>query len=104
MSEQSNLITALYCRLSRDDELAGESNSILHQKQMLEQYAASQGLSPLAYYVDDGYSGTTFDRPGFTQLYTDVVEGKIGTIIVKDMSRFGRNYLEVGCYLTAFVD
>ena len=91
-------ITALYCRLSRDDELQGDSNSIVNQKSMLQKYADDNGLSNTCYFVDDGYSGTTFERPDWQRLMGLVDEGKVGTIIVKDMSRLGRDYLKVGMY------
>lgn len=91
-------ITALYERLSRDDELAGESNSIVNQKKMLEKYAKEQGFSNLSHYTDDGWSGTNFERPDWKRLLTDIEDGKVGCIIVKDMSRIGRNYLQVGFY------
>ena len=94
----NNKITALYKRLSRDDELNGDSNSIVNQKKMLEKYAKEQGFMNLAHYTDDGYSGTNFDRPDWKRLTADIEEGKIGCVIVKDMSRIGRNYLEVGFY------
>ena len=96
-SEQTK-ITALYERLSRDDELAGESNSIVNQKKMLEKYAKEQGFSNLVHYTDDGWSGTNFERPDWKRLLTDIEDGKIGCVIVKDMSRIGRNYLQVGFY------
>ena len=95
----NNKITALYKRLSRDDELNGDSNSIVNQKKMLEKYAKEQGFTNLAHYTDDGYSGTNFDRPDWKRLTADIEEGKIGCVIVKDMSRIGRNYLEV-CFYT----
>lgn len=91
-------ITALYCRLSRDDELAGDSNSIVNQKAILKKFADDNGFRNVAYFVDDGLSGTNFDRPDFQRMITDIDEGKIGTVIVKDMSRFGRDYLKVGYY------
>lgn len=91
-------ITALYERLSRDDELQGESNSILNQKRFLEEYAKKNGFPRLRHFTDDGYSGTNFNRPGFNALLEEVKAGKVGTVIVKDMSRFGRNYLQVGIY------
>ena len=94
----NNKITALYERLSRDDELNGDSNSIVNQKKMLEKYAKEQGVTNLSHYTDDGYSGTNFDRPDWKRLTADIEEGKIGCVIVKDMSRIGRNYLEVGFY------
>ncbi len=92
-------ITALYERLSRDDELSGESNSITNQKKMLEDYARANGLGDnIAHYTDDGWSGTNFDRPDWKRLLDDIDDGKIGCVIVKDMSRIGRNYLQVGFY------
>jgi len=90
--------TALYERLSRDDELQGESNSITNQKQLLEDYAKKHGFEPVRHFTDDGISGTTFDRKGFKAMIEEVLEGNISTIIVKDMSRFGRDYLKVGYY------
>ena len=90
--------TALYCRLSRDDGMDSESNSISVQKMILSKYAKEHGYDITKFYVDDGYSGANFDRPGFKEMLADADAGKIGTIIVKDMSRFGRNYLEVGLY------
>ncbi len=89
---------ALYERLSRDDELQGESNSITNQKQLLEDYAKKHGFEPFRHFTDDGISGTTFDRKGFKAMIEEVLEGNISTIIVKDMSRFGRDYLKVGYY------
>lgn len=91
-------ITALYERLSRDDELNGDSNSIVNQKKMLEKYAIEQGFTNLSHYTDDGWSGTNFDRPDWKRLLADIEDGKIGCVIVKDMSRIGRNYLQVGFY------
>ena len=91
-------ITALYCRLSNDDDLNGESNSITNQKAILKKYADDHGFRNTAYYVDDGVSGTTFDRDGFQKMIADIEAGKVGTVIVKDMSRFGRDYLKVGYY------
>ena len=95
-SEQK--ITALYCRLSRDDEREGESNSIVNQKAMLKEYAQRHRFKNLQFFVDDGYSGTNFDRPAFRNLEQLIESGQIGTLIVKDMSRLGRNYLQVGMY------
>ena len=91
-------ITALYCRLSRDDELQGDSNSIINQKAILQKYADDNGFRNTFLFVDDGYSGTTFDRPDWNRLMGLVDEGRVGTIIVKDMSRLGRDYLKVGMY------
>ncbi|MBR1677726.1 MAG: recombinase family protein [Clostridia bacterium] len=92
------VITAIYCRLSVDDELNGESNSITHQKEMLGEYAQKKGYGNVKFYVDDGYSGTNFNRPAFKELIQDIDAGYVGTVIVKDMSRLGRDYLKVGYY------
>ncbi|HFV0249961.1 TPA: DUF4368 domain-containing protein [Streptococcus agalactiae] len=89
-------ITALYERLSRDDELEGESNSIVNQKKILEEYASKNNLTNIIHFTDDGISGTQFDRPGFMKMMNGVNIGNIGCIIVKDMSRLGRDYLKVG--------
>ena len=91
-------ITALYCRLSRDDELQGDSNSIIHQKEMLKKYADENGLKNIEFFVDDGYSGTNFNRPDWQRLMEMVNQDKVASIIVKDMSRLGRDYLKVGYY------
>ena len=91
-------ITALYERLSRDDEQGGESNSITNQKTYLENYAQQHGFSNYRHYTDDGYSGGNFERPGWKRLMSDVEAGKVRTVIAKDMSRIGRNYLETGFY------
>ena len=91
-------ITALYCRLSRDDGAEGESNSIANQKKLLAKYAKEHGFLNTKFYVDDGFTGTNFNRPGFQQMLEDMEMGYISTVIVKDSSRFGRNYLEVGQY------
>ena len=91
-------ITALYCRLSRDDEQEGDSNSIVHQKEILIKYAKEHKFRNIETFVDDGYSGTNFKRPDFQRLMQKVENGEVGTIIVKDMSRLGRDYLKVGVY------
>ncbi len=91
-------IDALYERLSRDDELSGESNSIVNQKTMLENYAAQNGFSNIRHYTDDGYSGGNFERPAWKQLIADIESGKVRTVIAKDMSRIGRDYLQTGFY------
>jgi DNA invertase Pin-like site-specific DNA recombinase len=93
---KNDLITAIYCRLSRDDELQGDSNSIKNQKAILQKYATDNGFGNIQFFVDDGYSGTTFDRPDWQRLSGMIDEGQIGTLIVKDMSRLGRDYLQVG--------
>ena len=92
------LITALYPRLSHEDTLQGESNSISNQKRILEAYAKQNGFSNLKWYTDDGFSGANFQRPGFQSMLADIEAGLVGTVIVKDMSRLGRNYLQVGMY------
>ena len=92
------LITALYPRLSHEDELQGESNSISNQKRILEAYAKQNGFTNLKWYTDDGFSGANFQRPGFQSMLADIEAGLVGTVIVKDMSRLGRNYLQVGMY------
>ena len=91
-------ITALYERLSKDDDLLGESNSIVNQKTMLENYAAQNNFKNIRHYTDDGYSGGNFERPSWKQLVTDIQAGRVGTVIVKDMSRVGRDYLQTGFY------
>jgi len=92
-------ITALYCRLSRDDDYHGDSASIQTQKQMLEQYAKQNQIHHTNFYIDDGYSGTSFERPGFQSMIADIEKNKISTIITKDLSRLGRDYLKTGYYL-----
>ena len=89
-------ITALYCRLSRDDEQLGESNSIKNQKIILSKYAEDNKFQNIKFFVDDGYSGTTFTRPAFIEMMKLAENGQVGTIIVKDHSRLGRNRLVVG--------
>ena len=100
--KSKNRITALYERFSRDDELAGDSNSIVNQKKMLEDYAKSNGYTDLVHFTDDGYSGGNFDRPGWKEMLRQIEDGSIGTVIVKDMSRVGRDYLQVGFYTEVF--
>ena len=92
-------ITALYLRLSNEDDLEGESNSIQNQRSMLKKYAEDHGFRNIRFFVDDGYTGTNFNRPAMQEMLSLVDEGRIGTIIVKDMSRFGRDYLQVGQYI-----
>ena len=91
-------VTALYARLSKDDDLVGDSNSIVHQKEILAKYAKEHGFTNIEFYVDDGFSGTNFNRPDFQRMMADAEEGRISTVIVKDMSRFGRDYIMVGYY------
>lgn len=91
-------ITALYERLSNDDRLLGDSNSIVNQKAMLESYAKQNNFSNLQHYTDDGFSGGNFERPSWKRMVSDIQAGKVGTVIVKDMSRVGRDYLQTGFY------
>lgn len=91
-------ITILYCRLSNEDALDGESNSIANQRAILTRYAAERGFTNTRILVDDGYTGTNFNRPGVQEGLSLVEQGLVGTWIVKDMSRFGRDYLQVGQY------
>ncbi len=95
---ENNLITALYERLSRDDDQTGDSNSIVNQKKYLEDYAAAHGFENCIHYTDDGFSGGNFDRPAWKRLIADIESGKIGAVLVKDMSRAGRDYLQTGFY------
>jgi len=103
-SKQNNkdYIVGMYVRLSRDDERAGESLSIENQKAILSEYITEQGWTLHDIYVDDGISGTTFERAGVKRLLEDAKQGVINTILVKDMSRFGRNYIMVGQYLEVY--
>ena len=98
LRQSDNKITALYCRLSRDDELQGDSNSIVNQKVILSKYAKENHFSNTAFFVDDGYSGTNFNRPSWGELLERIENGEVATLIVKDMSRLGRDYLKVGFY------
>jgi DNA invertase Pin-like site-specific DNA recombinase len=95
-------ITALYCRLSQDDGNVGDSMSIQSQKAILEKFAREMGKAAYSFYVDDGYSGTNFQRPSFQRMIADIEDGKIDTVITKDLSRLGRNYLESGAYIEVF--
>ena len=97
-NRQTEKITALYERLSRDDEAEGDSNSIINQKMLLEGYAAQHGFTNCVHYTDDGWSGGSFDRPDWKRLITDIEAGKVGCVIAKDMSRIGRDYLQTGFY------
>ena len=97
-----NLITALYCRLSQEDEQQGESNSITNQKDILTKFAVENGFLNHQFYIDDGYTGSDFNRPAFKRMLEDVEDDKVSTIIVKDLSRFGRNHLHVGLYTEEF--
>ena len=96
--QQFNEITALYCRLSRDDEYSGDSMSIQNQKAMLQHYADENGHTNCRFFIDDGVSGTTFERKGFQEMIAEIENGNVGTVIVKDLSRLGREYLQTGYY------
>ena len=102
MKGNGTKITALYCRLSQDDGNVGDSMSIQSQKAILEKYARGIGKIAYYFYVDDGYSGTNFQRPSFQRMIADIEDGKIDTVITKDLSRLGRNYLESGAYIEVF--
>ena len=95
LRQSDNKLTALYCRLSRDDELAGDSNSIVNQKAILSKYAKENHFSNTLFFVDDGYSGTNFNRPGWSELLERIENGEVATLIVKDISRLGRDYLNM---------
>ena len=95
-------ITALYERLSRDDDLTGDSNSIINQKKYLEDYAAGRGYENCVHYTDDGYSGGSFERPAWKRLIADIEAGKVAHVLVKDLSRAGRDYLQTGFYTEVF--
>ncbi len=96
MNQQPDKITALYCRLSQDDALDGESNSITNQKVLLSKYAAEHGFRNTMFFVDDGFSGTSFQRPGFQEMMKYVEDYSVSTLIVKDLSRLGREYSYMG--------
>ncbi|MCM1376351.1 MAG: recombinase family protein [Muribaculum sp.] len=102
MKGNGTKITALYCRLSQDDGNVGDSMSIQSQKAILEKFAREMGKAAYSFYVDDGYSGTNFQRPSFQKMIADIEDGKIDTVITKDLSRLGRNYLESGAYIEVF--
>ena len=98
VKQTESKITALYERLSRDDDNAGDSNSIVNQKKYLESYAHQRGYTNCRHYTDDGWSGGNFERPTWKQLIVDIEAGKVPHVIVKDMSRAGRDYLQTGFY------
>ncbi len=98
MKQANKKYTILYARLSQDDGSQGDSNSIQNQRMMLEKYAKNNGFENVKFLYDDGYSGTNFQRPAFQEMLALVENGEVATIIVKDMSRFGREYLMVGQY------
>lgn len=102
MQKNENLITALYERLSRDDDQQGDSNSIVNQKSYLTAFAADHGFAHYRHYTDDGYSGGNFERPGWKQLIADIDAGLVGTVIAKDLSRVGRDYIQTGFYTEVY--
>ena len=93
---------AIYCRLSKDDDNIGESSSIKTQKSMLESYCREQGFLVYDFYVDDGYSGLNFNRPGFERMLNDIDKGLINLVITKDLSRLGRDYIQTGYYTEVY--
>lgn len=105
MKRQSNddKITALYCRLSQDDGREGESNSITNQKAILEKYAKQHNMKNIRFFIDDGWSGTNFERPAFTKMKEEIENGNVSTVIVKDLSRFGRDHIMVGYFTEMFL-
>ncbi len=100
--DQTNYNVAIYCRLSKDDGNTGDSLSIESQKQMLTKHVKEQDWNIQDYFVDDGFSGLNFNRPEFKRMIEDIEKGKINLVITKDLSRFGRNYLESGAFLEMF--
>jgi len=100
--KQQKKITALYCRLSRDDETEGYNSSIMTQMQILSRYAKQHGMNETEFYIDNGYSGTNYDRPDFKRLKSDIEAGKVSTVITKDLSRLGRDYLQTGNFIENF--
>ena len=101
-NEQTIYSTAVYCRLSKDDEQAGESVSIETQKMMLTDFCHERGFSIYEIYADDGYSGLNFNRPAFTRLLEDIDSGKVNLVITKDLSRLGRDYIQTGYYTDVY--
>ena len=99
VSNETKYNCALYCRLSKDDDLQGESNSITNQKEILTQYAKENKLNIYDVYIDDGYSGTNFERPDFKRMIQDIKDKKVNMVIVKDSSRLGRDYIGFGEYV-----
>ena len=102
MASQKQQYTILYGRLSQEDERAGESNSILHQRELLESYAQAKGFENTLFLADDGYSGTNFERPSWKKIVEMIEAGEVSTLIVKDASRLGREYLQVGYYMEIY--
>ena len=102
MASQKQQYTVLYGRLSQEDERVGESNSILHQRDLLESYAQAKGFENTLFLADDGYSGTNFERPSWKKIVEMIEAGEVSTLIVKDTSRLGREYLQVGYYMEIY--
>ena len=102
MASQKQQYTILYGRLSQEDERAGESNSIQHQRELLEKYAQDKGFENTLFLADDGYSGTNFERPSWKKIVEMIEAGEVSTLIVKDASRLGREYLQVGYYMEIY--
>ena len=100
--QADNRITALYERLSCDDDLNGDSNSIINQKRYLEDFAEKQGFLNCVHYTDDGYTGGNFNRPAWKQMIEDITAGKVAIVLAKDLSRIGRDYIQTG-YYTEFI-
>lgn len=99
---RSDAITVLYCRLSQEDALDGDSNSIINQKSILSKYASDHQYQNPQFYIDDGWSGTNFERPSFKEMIWDIEDGKVKTVIVKDMSRLGLDDLKAGYFSEIF--
>ena len=97
-NQNEKKIAALYCRLSQEDENKGDSDSIINQKSILTKYAKDNGFENIEVFVDDGYSGVSFNRPDFQRLLELMEQGRVSTLITKDLSRLGRNYIDVGNY------
>lgn len=93
---------AIYCRLSRDDDNYSESESIVNQKRMLAKYAQEHGWEVYDFYIDDGISGTTFDRPDFTRMIEDIEDGRVNLVLTKDLSRLGRDYIKTGHFIEVY--
>ena len=104
ITKQQTYNAAIYCRLSAEDNLAGESGSISTQRTLLTQYCKDKGFTIADYYVDDGFSGTNFDRPDFERLLNDIDKGKINVVLTKDLSRFGRDYIQAGYFIEKVFD
>ena len=102
MNRINKFVAGLYCRLSKDDGNTSESMSIQSQKSLLKQFAVDNEIMIYGYYIDDGYSGTNFNRPSFQKLKQDIECGNINCVITKDLSRLGRNYLESGAYIEMY--